>query len=287
MAGFLVSCKHMVEVFLFLFGIAMGSFLNVVALRYDGTHFLFNPKQIGGRSHCPHCKRTLRWFELLPVLSFIVQGGRCRRCGAVIGWQYPIVELLSGFIFLLVPMYFTFLLGPSVLWVIVFEILLLVAYIDILLGIIPDELNIALIILGLFETFLFFGGAGAPNLSFFGPYAAIFGLQGNVLINHFLAAMIGAIFFGSLVAITRGKGMGMGDVKLAFPLGLLFGWPDIVVISLMAFVIGGIFGFGLILSGEKTMKSAVPFGPFLVVACVIAFFFGPALFGWYFHMIGL
>jgi prepilin signal peptidase PulO-like enzyme (type II secretory pathway) len=277
----------MVELFLFLFGLAVGSFFNVVALRYDGTRFLFDPRQIGGRSHCPHCKRTLRWFELLPVVSFIIQSGRCRRCGVAIGWQYPIVELLSGFIFLLVAMHFSFILEPSVLWIIVFEIFLLIAYIDILLGIIPDELNIALILLGLFEIFFFPGGAGAPNLSFFGPYASIFGFQGNILVNHLLAAIVGAAFFGSLVAITRGKGMGMGDVKLAFPLGLLFGWPDIVVISLMAFVIGGIFGVGLILSGEKTMKSAVPFGPFLVVACVVAFFFGSALFGWYFHMIGL
>jgi leader peptidase (prepilin peptidase) / N-methyltransferase len=277
----------MMLLILFVFGLAVGSFFNVVALRYDGAHFLFDPREIGGRSHCPKCKNHLRWFELIPLLSFVIQGARCRHCGATIGWQYPIVELISGVIFMLVPLYFSFLLLPSTIWIIVFEILLLIAYIDILLGIIPDELNIALIILGLMEIFLVLGGVGEMNISFFGPYSAIFGFQGNALINHAIGGLVGAGFFGALVLATRGKGMGIGDIKLAFPLGLLFGWPDVFIISLMAFVIGGIFGLGLIMSGEKTIKSAVPFAPFLVIASGIAFFFGVGLFGWYFHMIGL
>jgi leader peptidase (prepilin peptidase)/N-methyltransferase len=280
--------------FPFLFGLAIGSFLNVVALRYDGDHFLFSNKKIGGRSHCPHCKKTLRWFELIPLISFVVQGGRCRNCHAWIGWQYPIVELLSGIIFVAVPLRFQSLVISqpsfvffSAIWIVVFEILLLVAYIDILLGIIPDELNVALIVAGFVEIWFVAQNFGIGNPSFFGAYAAIFGLQANIWVNHVLAAAFGAAFFGAIVAATRGKGMGMGDVKLAFPLGLLFGWPDIFIVSMLAFIIGGAFGIALIASGKKTMKSAVPFGPFLVAAAAIAFFAGSSLFTWYFHMIGV
>lgn len=262
---------------LFLFGIAVGSFLNVLALRYDGEHFVLSPKKIGGRSHCPHCKKTLRWFELIPVVSWVIQGGRCRRCGQAIGWYYPLVELLSGIIFVV---------APSALWIIIFEILLLIAYIDIRLTIIPDELNIALGIAAI-AVIAVSATSSTLNQSSFGLYASVFGLQGNIWLNHIVGAIVGGGIFGAIVAATRGRGMGMGDVKLGVPLGLLFGWPDIFIIAIMAFIIGGIFGVALIAGGQKTMKSAVPFGPFLVAASAIAFFAGAPIFDTYFHMLGL
>lgn len=287
----------MIWLILFLFGVAMGSFLNVVALRYDGEHFLFSPKLIGGRSHCPHCKKTLRWFELIPLLSFIIQGGACRTCKTRISFRYPIMELLSGAIFVFIPLrlssalylasHVSALVGFSVIWIIAFETLLLIASIDLLLGIIPDELNIALGIIGIVELIFIAQSFGIGNPSFFGDFASIFGLQSSVWINHIVGALFGVGFFGGLVAVTRGKGMGMGDVKLALPLGLLFGWPDILFIAAFAFVIGGVYGIFLVTFGKKTMKSAVPFGPFLVLGAAIVFFWGSALFNWYFHMIGL
>ena len=82
---------HMLWAILFVFGLAIGSFLNVVILRYDGEKFLFDAKALGGRSHCMHCGKTLRWFELVPVVSFLVQGGRCRHCGTRLSAQYPAV----------------------------------------------------------------------------------------------------------------------------------------------------------------------------------------------------
>ena len=210
---------------LFIFGIAIGSFMNVLALRYDGEHFLFNPKVIGGRSRCPHCMHTLRWFELIPVISFIIQGARCRSCQARIGFQYPLVELLSGVIFVLVPWHFAsypWLWDGgwyifSGLWIAAFEILLLMAYIDLRLQIIPDELVVFLGIVAILET-IFAGAYVDP---------------GNPWMSHLLGAILGGGFFGSLVLATRGKGMGMGDVKLGVPLGFLFGWPDMLL--LMAF----------------------------------------------------
>src|SRR5260221_13795396 len=189
--------------FLFLFGLAIGSFMNVLALRYDGDHFLFDPKVIGGRSRCPYCKHTLRWFELVPLVSYVVQGGKCRNCGARISIAYPIVELLSAILFVLVPWHLT--LYPwlsnigwyifSALWIAVFEILLLIAYIDIRLQIIPDELNVALGVIAIFETIFARGYLGPEQQSFFGAYAAFFGAYNNIWLSHVIGAIAGVGFF--------------------------------------------------------------------------------------------
>lgn len=278
----------MTYLILFIFGLTIGSFLNVLALRYDGEHVVGDPKVIGGRSHCPHCHATLRWFELIPVISYIVQGAKCRHCGARIGPQYPIVELLSGIIFALVPWQlagYPWIL-PA-LWIIALEILLLVAYIDIRLGIVPHELEIVLGVVAIFETI--FAGAylDAAHQSFLGPYASIFGLYGNIWLSHFAGALFGAGFFGLLVLVTRGKGMGLGDVKLGLPLGFLFGWPDIIVLYGVAFILGSIVGVLLIIFDRKTGKSAVPFVPFLAASAAFIFFLGFPAIQWYLRIIGV
>lgn len=273
---------------LFLLGAVIGSFLNVVILRYDGDHFVFDGKVLGGRSHCPHCKETLRWFELIPILSFLVQGGRCRRCRTKISFQYPIVEALSGCIFLFVPLRLgdTPLVFP-VLWIIAFEILLLIACIDIRLGIIPDELNIALAVLGVFLLLMTAGSYSLVNRSSLGGSAFFFGVQDNLWTNHILGAFFGLLFFGIIIAVTEGRGMGMGDLKLAIPLGFFFGWPDIIFISALAFILGAIVGVSVVAFGKKTMKGSLPFGPFLAASAAVVFFCGAEVLTWYFRTSGL
>jgi prepilin signal peptidase PulO-like enzyme (type II secretory pathway) len=286
-------------IILFIFGTAIGSFLNVVTLRYDGDRFLFDTKMIGGRSHCAHCKKTLRWFELVPIVSFLLQGGRCLRCKARLTMQYPIVELISGMIFVLVP--FSLGVGAvpaassvsapliciAVLWVVMFEALLVMSIIDIRLGIIPDEINVFLGVIGIFLMILSAGYFGAANHSLLGSYAAIFGWQGNVLLAKIIGAAFGGLFFAALIAVTRGKGMGMGDLKLAIPLGLLFGWPDIIFLLVFAFVIGAATGVFAIVRGKNSMKGTLPFGPFLALGAATIFFWGPQLFSWYFSLLGV
>ena len=285
---------------LFIFGLAIGSFLNVVILRYDGERFLLNVRALGGRSHCMHCGRTLRWFELFPVASFIAQRGRCRHCAVRLSMQYPAVELLSALVFTVVPYA---LMGAGVaaapigavnpaliviaaLWVAVFELLLVMAVIDIRMGIIPDEINIALGVIGIALMIAVAGYMGtSQNQSFLGPYAAIFGAQGDILWNRVIAAAVAGAFFGLLIAATRGRGMGMGDLKLAIPLGIVFGWPDVAAVIVFAFVIGAGAGLFSVARGAKTMKGALPFGPFLAIGAAIMFFWGPPIFAWYFSLI--
>lgn len=257
---------------LFCFGLAIGSFLNVVILRYDGEHFLLDPTMIGGRSHCPHCKATLRWFELVPVASYLAQGGRCRRCGARISAQYPAVELLSAFAFALVPLALGAAAGAgtgaiiaAALWIAAFETLVVMSVIDIRLGIIPDEASVFLGVIGIFLAII--GGEAAAAGAAFG-------------------ALFGAALFGILVAVTSGKGMGMGDFKFAIALGLLFGWPEIVLAVSFAFVVGAAAGLVEVARGRNSMKGTIPFGPFLALAAAATFFWGAPVMAWYLSLLG-
>jgi leader peptidase (prepilin peptidase)/N-methyltransferase len=270
----------MLWLILFLFGLAVGSFLNVVATRYDGERFLLSNKLIGGRSHCEQCRKTLRWFELVPLFSFALQGGRCRRCKARLSIQYPIVELLSGIIFVSVPLALG--VGPALgvsatvaaplmllaaLWIAVFEALLVITLIDTRLGIIPDEINV------------FLAAAGVLLLLVPAP------LDAAAVLVKIIAALGAGAFFALLIAVTRGKGMGMGDLKLVIPLGLLFGWPDIVLVLMAAFVIGAIVGVIAVARGANSMRGTLPFGPFLALGAVTAFFWGAPIIGWYLSLL--
>ncbi len=284
-------------VLLFALGLCIGSFLNVVALRYDGEHFVFDPKVIGGRSHCPKCDRTLRWFELIPIVSFIIQRAKCRACQARIGLRYPAVELLTSLLFVAVPWRLaqlpasSFQLPVDILWIVAFLILLLIAYIDIRLGIIPDELEIMLGVCAFGIVLISSLAASysplAPNFSFLGAFAPIFGFQQNVWTARIIGMIFAFAFFELLVLVTRGRGMGVGDVKLALPLGFLFGWPDILIAIMSAFVVGAAVGVVSIAVKWKKMGGNLPFGPFLAAGAAFVFFFGLPVAQWYFHLMGM
>jgi len=290
-------------IWLSVLGLAIGSFLNVVALRYDPDKFIFNRRTLGGRSACPKCENKLNWFELVPLLSFIFLRGRCRNCKASISFQYPLVEIFSALIFLFVPLFihsskFLVLVGDlnlggvekiilSILFVLVFLTLLLVFLIDLRLKIIPDELNLFLIILGALLIFFTQSGFDLTGGSFLGSYAGIFGLRSNIWLNHLSALFFGALFFGALILITRGRGMGMGDLKLSAALGFLFGWPDILLIVAIAFILGSIIGLLNMVTGRKRWKSYLPFGPFLALSSIIIFFWGHNIVSVYFNLFSL
>lgn len=278
----------------FLFGVIIGSFLNVVSLRYDEQKFLFARRVIGGRSHCPQCKKTLRWFELVPLLSFIIQRGKCRTCKAKISWQYPFVELTTGLLFLFVPFGISgFTLSPkfyilnSIFWMLTFSLLLLMSLIDLRLKLIPDEIAIALFVIGIMITAIGIPMFSLTGGSFLGPYGVLLGMRGNIWFNHLFGGFALGLAFFVLSLSTGWRGMGLGDVKLIFALGFLFGWPDILLIAALAFVIGSIVGIFVLLTKRGTRKSTLPFGPFLALASLIIFFFGESIVRGYFSLFSI
>lgn len=290
--------------FLFLLGTAFGSFLNVVIFRYDPDRHLL--KNVNGRSHCMSCGRTLRWHELIPLFSFLFQMGRCRTCKATLSWQYPLVELLAGIMFVLVPLVLTPIGFPPpylqvIIWLIAFLCLIILSVIDFRTRIIPDELNILIAFLGVAQAALltFQGNFGEisqglyPSLlgthsvvhgSFLGTQAMILWITHAVWLN----ALFGALFGGGLLAFlyfgSGGRAMGFGDVKLAFAAGLLLGFPDMVLSMMLAFIIGAASGLALILLKKKTgLKDSVPFGPFIALGITLTFFFGYDIVNAYFR----
>ncbi len=251
---------------IFLSGLIVGSFLNSIIYRLPtGESFLFK------RSYCPHCKHRLGWRDLIPLLSFLILRGKCRYCKKPISWQYPLIESATGLLFVLIfwILNFNSLIGE---WALVFYLLItcflivIFAY-DLKHYIIPDQVIYPAIIITLIFNFQFLI---SKQFSTF-----------NYLI---LSAVLAAAFFLTIVLISRGKWMGAGDVKLAFLMGLFLGWPNILVALFLAFFIGAIIGVGLIASQRKTLRSEIPFGPFLVAGTFIALFWGQDIINWYSHL---
>lgn len=291
--------NYLYLIVLFIFGLAIGSFLNVVALRYRPGFKLLNFETLklccGGRSKCPVCHKTLVWYELIPIFSFLIQKRKCRHCGHLISLQYPLVEILTGFIFVFVPL--SMVNGQwsmVIVWLLVFLLFLLLSIIDFRQYIIPDSINLSLAALGIILIMSQLSGVSG-QWSFFGHYAMLFDFwpslmvnsQWSIVINHFFAAFIAMLFFGAIILLTKGKAMGWGDFKLVGALGLIFGWPDILMVLFLAFIVGAVFSVILLIRKKKKMREAIPFGPFLVVASSLTFFFGYQIIDGYFKLFGL
>lgn len=280
----------------------------MVSLRYKPGKDVLDLKVLGGRSFCPHCKKKLTPLELIPLISFFAQGGKCLKCKGKIIWQYPLVELGSGIIFPSVVYFlqkfysFNFLvftdfnqsffvyLGFAIFWILIFLIFLLLSVIDIKHYIIPDSLNISLLSLGLIIVLLkmFSAGLVLPfRNSFLKNYQLIFSPFTSIWANHLLGLLLGGIFFGLLYYFGKGKAMGFGDVKLAIALGTILGWPDTALMIMLSFVFGGAWGIYLLLKKKKSMKDRLPFGPFMAFATMITIFFGHQILSGYFKLFSI
>ena len=255
----------MVEIFLFFFGLSLGSFLNSVIFRLETGGSFFR-----GRSFCPNCQHILSWQDLIPIFSFLILRGKCRYCQQKISWQYPLVEISTAVIFLIIFNFqsiSTLSQFITTLYLFIISSFLIVIFVyDLKHYIIPDKviypgIGIALLY-QLFEIWNF------GNWDLF----RIWNLGLGILPSLFLLAII---------LISRGRWMGMGDFKLAILMGLVLGFPNILVALFFAFLIGAIIGLGLIIAGKKTLKSKVPFGPFLVTGTFVALFWGETIIKWY------
>lgn len=288
-------------IILFLFGLVAGSFLNVLARRYIPADGFFGKWDISGRSRCPSCGKTLRWFELVPLASFVFLRGRCGGCKGKISLQYPAVELLSGLVFVFVPVFLFNFFTPLfisvpfwfflliAIWILIFLVVILLSAIDLEQYIIPNELNLLLFVLGIVLIPLMLYGAEqlAPfSESFLKHYALVFQISESFVINKALGFVFGVLFFGGIIALTKARAMGPGDGKLAGAFGIILGWPDMVLASFLAFIFGGAWGIYLILSKKKGFKDKVPFGPFLSAGLILTFFAGSLIVGTYFRLFG-
>lgn len=239
-----VLTNIMAPALFFLTGTIIGSFINVVALRYPSG---LKPT---GRSYCPSCRHKLSPLDLVPILSFIFLRGRCRYCGKMISVQYPLVELWVGLIYLiLAENYFN---GQLSFWqvmveVVIVSLLVILFIIDLKTMILPDFF--ILILAAVVAIQLLLGGKGYLEAG--------------------LGAVIGSGFLLILWLVTQKKGIGFGDVKLMLPLGALFGIYDTVLLLMMSFMVGGLVGGSLLLTGKATMKTAIPFGPFLAGVAIV------------------
>lgn len=247
----------------FVFGTLVGSFLNVCICRLPKDESIVSPP-----SHCPVCSYQIRWFDNIPLLSYLLLRGRCRGCGTGISIQYPLVELLNGILTTL--LFFRF--GPTLLFATLFlfcSALVVITFIDIEHQIIPDEISLPGIAVGF-------------ALSFF--------LQGHGWLNSLLGILLGG---GSLLLVaysyqrlTGKEGMGGGDIKLLAMMGAFLGWKAVPFIIFSSSLIGSVVGISIMLLQKKDSKLAIPFGPYLALGAVLYLFYGKALIRWYLGLSG-
>jgi len=269
------------SLFVFVFGLIIGSFLNCLIYRLQIKEgFLIS------RSYCPNCKHVLGWQDLIPIFSFIVLRGKCRYCQTPISWQYPLVEFATGALFLLIVDELRSFSPFAIAWVSKFAGIESVYFLYLLI------ISCFLIIVFVFDFkhFIIPDGVIYPAILLSGIWYLVSGIFLNFytkyeILNITYSAFGAAAFFLTIVLISRGKWMGFGDVKLAFFMGLFLGFPDILVALFLAFFIGAIIGIGLIILKKKTLKSELPFGPFLVTGTFIALFWGEKIINWYLSLI--
>ena len=262
--------EFLIYLLIFIFGLMVGSFLNCVIYRLETKESFLK-----GRSFCPHCKHILAWKDLIPIFSFLILKGRCRYCQNKISFQYPLVELSSALlftsIFYLFHTYITLYSSIDLIFYWLISCFLLVIFVyDLKHYLIPDQV----IYSGLFLTFFYqlFKIWNFGNWNFFGIWNLVLGI-------------LPSLFFLVIILISKETWLGFGDFKLSILMGLILGWPKILVALFFSFLSGAIVGSILIFLKIKKMKSQIPFAPFLVSGTFFSIFFGEKIIDWYLKVI--
>lgn len=238
--------------FVFTLGLLIGSFLNVCIYRIPE-----NISVAKGFSFCPACKNRIQPYDLIPVISYLFLKGSCRYCKSHISIKYPLVELSTGLLFILV--FFQFGLTPFAgLVALLVSVLVAVTFIDLKYQIIPDGLVLT----------IFAAGIPAAFLSGLSPWEHVIG---------FFAVSVLLL----IIAFLSNGGMGGGDIKLMAAAGLFLGWKLIVLSLMIASIVGAIISVGLLVLKKADRKSMVPFGPFLSIGIIISALYGNILIQWY------
>ena len=245
-------------VLLFLLGASFGSFLNVLVYRLPkGEDFLIS------RSFCPNCRNKLVWYDLIPVLSFLILKCRCRFCQKKISWQYPAVELISGLFF--VSAIFWVNTAPEyILYLAVVSFFISLFVFDIKEYIIPDKISLPAIVVIAFLNIFFFGNA----------------------LGIVLGGLIGGIWFLAQFLISKGRWVGGGDIRLGILGGVLLGHPLIWLSLMVAYIGGSIIALFMILVGKKKIGDKLPFATLLLPAFFVTWLWGDIIWAYYLNFIG-
>ncbi|OGE20237.1 hypothetical protein A3A14_00075 [Candidatus Daviesbacteria bacterium RIFCSPLOWO2_01_FULL_43_38] len=257
----------------FVLGAVLGSFIAASASR------IIKEESLTGRSYCQQCKKKLRWYDLFPVFSYLILQGRCRYCKKKISLENLLVELTLGLIIailfgsslpkgldnlLTLNLQSIILIANLTFKIFTVTVLSIIFLVDLKTGLIPNKITYPASLVAFF--YLLF------TSTFKSWEPAFFAL---------LSAIVVSLFFSFLIIITRGKGMGWGDVKFVLFLGLALGFPGIAVGIFLAFTLGAIFSLVLIAFRKKRFGETLPFGPFLSLGALIYILWGPAIINWY------
>lgn len=255
-----MSSTVLYAIFAFIYGAVVGSFLNVCICRLPENRSVVSPP-----SSCPQCGYRIRWYDNIPLISYMLLRGKCRSCRVPISFRYPLVEMLNGLLTLMLFIRF----GPTLTFLALFALcssLVAITFIDIDHQIIPDVISLPGIAIGF--AFSFFVPLGWKN-SLIGLLAGGGSLLLVAYAYHFL---------------TGKEGMGGGDIKLLAMMGAFLGWRSILFIVFSASVVGSIIGVSLMIARGRDSKLAIPFGPFLAFGAILYIFYGSMIVEWYFNL---
>ena len=256
----------MILIFVFIFGLIIGSFLNCLVWRLHEKESLLD------RSYCPKCKKRIAWYDNIPVFSFIWLAGKCRQCGKSISIQYPILELATGLLFVLA-------------YCLNYE--LRITNYEFIVQLLRDWFLISvMIVIFIYDLrwYLILDIVALPACLAMLAFNLILGFN---LWNLLISGIIGGSFFLIQFAISQGKWLGGGDIRLGLLMGLSLGWPGAVVAILISYFMGSIIGLGLILTGKRAWSSEMPLGVFLAAGTIITLFWQTEILNWYFNLFTL
>lgn len=270
-----------VYIFTFILGSIIGSFLSCTIHRlHSGTSFLH------GRSHCPQCRNNLSWYELIPVISYLVLRGKCRVCKSKISIQDILIELVSGALFVL-AVYMRLPEFPALVnylevvrdWIIISISIVIFVY-DLRWQLILDKVTIpaAVVILIINLGISVFHTLGTMP-------ADVWSVLLSYILNMIGAALIGGGFFFLQFVVSKGRWIGGGDIRLGALMGLILGWPLILVALMLAYIVGAIISVGMLALKVTSWKSPIPFGTFLTAATLVAMYWGNEIMVWYLSII--
>jgi len=267
----------------FIFGLLIGSFLNVCIVRLPRDRSIVKPP-----SHCPGCREPIRFYDNIPVISFLLLRGRCRACGEPISWRYPLVECMNAAFFVLIAREFG-VSGEAFLLMAFCSSLIVITFIDLDHQIIPDFITLPGILIGISIAPLVMSALGEPLPFYLGrlmPHA-----------GHYLAGFVNSVtgmLCGAVPLLAIGwlweklrhiEAMGGGDVKLMGMVGSFLGWKGALLTIMLGAISGSIIGIALILLKRHQMEKVIPFGPFLALGAAVTAFYGPELIDWYLSLI--